>query len=82
MLVWFGLGCCCRGSREYEEILNFINEQITPHLRLALRAVGALLCAPSGRMRAGAMRLAALGPRLYRRSAALLVLLRRGVSSG
>ncbi len=35
-----------RGSREYEEILNFINEQITPHLRLALRAVGALRCAP------------------------------------
>eukprot|EP01046_Picozoa_sp_COSAG06_P034715 COSAG06_NODE_3662_length_5052_cov_16.029667_4_plen_201_part_00 len=33
-----------RGSREYEEILNFINEQITPHLRQALRAVGTLRC--------------------------------------
>ena len=38
--------CVRRGSREYEEILNFINEQITPHLRLALRAVGTLRHAP------------------------------------
>lgn len=39
--------CLRRGSREYEEILNFINEQITPHLRLALRAVGTLPMAAS-----------------------------------
>ena len=57
---WFG----CRGSREYEEILNFINEQITPHLRQALRAAGALRCAVLGHTRDGALGVAALWSRM------------------